>query len=258
MQSFDAATGKQLWSASLVGQFFLNAMPSALGGKVYVTAAESGVTLYAFDESNGALLWTRNAQAGDDGGPAVTPTGVYVAGPQQAFAYDPNNGNLLWSNLLGGDGGGGAVPVVAGGLAFMPDGFGSYNGQVINASSGAVAGSYVADCPPAITATTGYFLQQGTLRGLQLSNNQILWSFAGDGSLTTSPIAVNGYVFIGSSSGNLYGLDASTGVQVWKQSLGTAIPQGATWGHSMPYSGMNAGDGLLVVPAGNTLTAFRL
>jgi len=40
--------------------------------------------------------------------------------------------------------------------------------------------------------------------------------------------------------------------------LGAEIPTGAFWGTPMPLSGLSAGDGLLVVPAGNTLTAYRL
>lgn len=258
MEAYDAATGNKLWSAVIPGQYSLGAMPSALNGKVYITESGVGTTLYCFDEANGALLWTQTSDAGSDGGAAVTATGVYVAGPQEAFAFDPLTGQLKWSNLLGGDGGGGALPVVAGNLAFMPDGFGTYNGQVLDAFSGALKGNYVADCPPAITPTTGYFLQQGTLRGIALANNQILWSFAGDGGLTTSPMAVNGFVFIGSSSGKLYGLNAATGSQVWVQDLGAAIPRGAGWGHGLPFSGMNAGDGLLIVPAGTTMTAFKL
>jgi PQQ-like domain len=46
-------------------------------------------------------------------------------------------------------------------------------------------------------------------------------AFAGDGQLATAPIVVNNYVFIGSQSGNLYALDASTGqwsrTMFWKR-----------------------------------------
>ncbi len=66
---------------------------------------------------------------------------------------------------------------------------------------------------------------------------------------------VNQYVLIGSSSGNLYALDGSTGHQVWQVTLGSAVGSGAA---SLPMSGLAAGDGLLVVPAGTKVTAYTL
>lgn len=258
MQAFDAGTGKQLWSASLPNQYAFRSLPVAMNGRVYTTEAGGGVTTYAFDGSTGSLLWSKLTDAGDFGGPAVTSFGVYVAGPQQAYAFDPVSGALVWKYLQGGTGGGGAIPVVTNNFAFMPDGFGSYSGHVLDPKNGSLKGTFLADCPPAITDTVGYFLQSKTLRGIALDSNTILWSFAGDGSLTTSPIVVNGYVFVGSSTGNLYALDATTGGQLWVKNLGAIIPSGASWTHGIPFSGLGAGNGLLAVPAGNTLTTFRL
>jgi outer membrane protein assembly factor BamB len=96
------------------------------------------------------------------------------------------------------------------------------------------------------------------LVGLNLYNYSVVWSFSGDGGLVTSPIVVDNYVFIGSSSGNLYGLNATTGAQAWQVNVGAPIPGGAGWGAGLQLSGLSAGDGLLVVPAGNSLTAYQL
>lgn len=258
LQAFDAATGASKWSAMLPGQYALGAAPTAANGIVYATESGVGVTLYAYDERNGNLLWNQLLMAGDDCAPAVTADGVYVTYPQIAADFDPLTGASRWMKLDGGDGGGGGIPVVANGVVYAPNGFGTYSGQVLDAKTGALLGSYVADNPPAIGSQSGCFLQGGTLRGITLANNTILWSFAGDGHLVTSPILVNNYVFIGSSSGNLYALDVQTGAQVWQQNLGAAIPYGASWGSRIPLSGLSAGNGLLVVPAGNTLSAFAL
>jgi outer membrane protein assembly factor BamB len=77
--------------------------------------------------------------------------------------------------------------------------------------------------------------------------------------LVTSPIVVNNYVFVGSTSGNLYGLDATTGALLWTQSMGAPIPGPENGGYAFQgYSGLSAGDGLLIVPAGNTVTAYVL
>lgn len=258
LQAFDAATGAFKWQSTLPDQYELNAAPTAANGTVYATATGFGTTLYAFDESTGHLRWKELIASGDFCSPAVTSSGVYVTYPMIAAAYDPLTGTKLWLDNSGGDGGGGATPVVANDVVFAPTGSGTYNGQTIDAISGAPIGSYIADNPPAIGTTAGYFLQGGTLRGLSLASSRELWSFVGDGALVTSPILINGVVFEGSSSGHLYGIDATTGALLWTQTLGAPIPWGAGWGAGLPLSGMGAGAGLLVVPAGNTLTAFKL
>ena len=258
MQAYEAATGQLKWSTLLAGQYSFSAPPTAAHGHVYAAGAGSGGTLYAVDQSNGVMAWTRSVANGDSSIPAVSSDGVYVTYPCNTYAFRPPTGEQTWLDRTGCSGGGGATPVVANGVLYAPNGFGSYNGSTFNAATGALLGAYAADNPPAIGAQAGFFLQSGTLRGISLANNTVQWSFAGDGTLVTSPIAVNQVVFIGSSSGRLYGVDATSGQQVWVQDLGAAIPAGAGWGARMPISGLSAGNGLLVVPAGNTLTAFSL
>ena len=63
----------------------------------------------------------------------------------------------------------------------------------------------------AISTTNAFILNNSTLQGIALSNNQVLWSFAGDGTLTNAPA-----------------------------------------------TGLSAGDGLLIVPAGNKVIAYVL
>ena len=86
------------------------------------------------------------------------------------------------------------------------------------------------------------------------SDYSTTWSFRGDGGCVTSPIIVDQAVFVGSSSGQVYALDAATGAQLWTANAGSAISAG----NGNVISALAAGDGLLVVPAGNTLSAFTL
>jgi outer membrane protein assembly factor BamB len=200
-------------------------------------------------------VWSQQVQNGDNSAPAVTADGVYVTYPCWSYDFRPATGESIWNNNTGCEGGGGATPVVANGLLYSPNGVSGYNGGIFNAESGASGGTYVADSPPAFSATMGYYLQGGTLRGITVINNTVMWSFAGDGQLAGSPIVVNQYVFIGSASGNLYALDGSTGQQMWQVSLGSAIDATV---YQMPMSSLAAGDGLLVVPAGTRVTAYTL
>ncbi|HEU4382346.1 MAG TPA: PQQ-binding-like beta-propeller repeat protein [Anaeromyxobacteraceae bacterium] len=258
MQAFDAASGALRWSTLLAGQYAFSSAPTAANGLVFAAGAGYGGTLYAVDAGNGAIAWTMPVANGDSSIPAVTADGVYVTYPCQTYDFRPATGALLWHDDTGCSGGGGATPVVANGVIYAPNGFGSYDGFTFDARTGALLGSYAADNPPAIGAQMGFFLQNGTLRGITLADSTIRWSFAGDGTVVTSPIGVSQYVIVGSSSGKLYALDGTTGTQVWTANLGAALPPGAGWGARMPFSGLGAGDGLLVVPAGNTLTAYTL
>jgi outer membrane protein assembly factor BamB len=253
IEALDPASGQMLWSAVLSGTYGYSSGVTAANGLVFTAG-------YALDEKTGATAWSGGGGGGGGGDstPAVTADGVYFAYPCTAFALRPATGETIWSNNTGCSGGGGGTPVVANQLLYAPNGFGTYNGSVFNAENGSVAGAYVSDNPGAFTTTTGYFLQSGTLRGVTLSNSTVLWTFAGDGQLVTSPIAVNQYVVIGSSSGNLYALDGATGHQVWQVTLPAALPPGAGWGAGLPLSGLAAGDGLLVVPSGTKLTAYTL
>lgn len=257
MQAFDPATGNALWSTALTGQYEFNAPPVAAQGIVATQGAGSGSTIYALNESNGAMAWTRGTDAGGFGTVAMSVDGLYESQPCQTYDFALATGLPVWFQNTGCDGGGGATPVVANGAVYSPIGS-VYDGTLYAAETGTVLGTFAADVAPAVTATTAYMLQSKTLRSIAVSNNQVNWSFAGDGALVTSPIVVNNYVFVGSSNGNLYAVDATTGAQLWTQKFSAAIPGSPAYAAFLPYTGLAAGDGLLVVPNGTSVTAFLL
>jgi outer membrane protein assembly factor BamB len=254
IEAYDAQSGSQLWSTLLTGQYSFSGGLTAANGFVYAGGAGSGGTLYAVDQTTGAIAWTQSVQNGDNSTPAITADGVYVTYPCWTYDFRPATGESIWNNNTGCEGGGGATPVVANQTVYSPNGTSGYNGSTYNAETGALIGTYSADSPSAFSATTGYFLQGGTLRGISVANNTVLWSFAGDGQLTGAPIAVNQYVFISSASGNLYALDGATGQQTWKVTL----PAPVDWQLAVPLSGLSAGDGLLVVPTGTKVATYVL
>lgn len=249
LQALDANTGAVEWSTNLTGRYIFSGMPTAEDGTVYAITEGS---LNAVTESIGTVLWT----AGVDGlnaTPAVTADGIYTTYPCLTFDLRPATGEIVWQSSPNcGSSGGGSMPAVANQLVYAANTLSGYSGNIFNAETGAIEGSYSADTPPAFGATTGYFLQSGTLRGVTIANNTVQWSFTGDGQLSGAPIAVNQYVFIGSGSGNLYALDGTTGTQVWKVTLAAPIDANPA------FSGLAAGDGLLIVPSGTNVTAYTL
>ena len=72
MKAFDAGSGTLLWSVNLPDQYAVTSAPTAVNGIVFIGGAGSGGTVYAVDETNGAVLWTMPVENGDSSSPAVT------------------------------------------------------------------------------------------------------------------------------------------------------------------------------------------
>jgi outer membrane protein assembly factor BamB len=49
----------------------------------------------------------------------------------------------------------------------------------------------------------------------------LLWNYTTGFSVGSSPAVVNGVVYIGSGDGNVYALDAKSGVKLWNYTTGT-------------------------------------
>ena len=253
LMAINASTGEPLWSVR-AGSYGSAFPPVAANGFVYVGG------LSAFDEQTGAPAFLYYGQT--SAAPAVTADGVYISPSCQALDLQPVLWKFRWQSNATCDGAGGNVPVVAGGLMFAPIGVGaaSYTGNLYASETGQQLGTFATDVPPAVSPTSALLLRSSTLRNYSLATGQTTWSFSGDGKLTTPPLVVSNFVFVGSSGGNLYALDAGSGALLGTVNLGQAIA-GPQTGQVPVYSslpGMSAGDGLLIVPAGNTLHAFRL
>ncbi|HET7176804.1 MAG TPA: PQQ-binding-like beta-propeller repeat protein [Gammaproteobacteria bacterium] len=254
LQAYDAGSGALDWSTTLSGQYEFELAPTAADGTVYAVGAGLDATLYAVDESTGTLKWTQDINSGIST-PAVSADGVYTTSECETFDLRPATGEVIWHNSACGGGPEGTTPVVAGQLLYDPDQSSGFSGDVLNAETGDKVDVYLADSPPAFTSTMGFFLHDRTLSGVTLTDDKAQWTFTGDGELQGSPLAVDQYVFIGSATGNLYAVDSTTGLQAWNVSLGAAVDIGDG---SMQITGLAAGDGLLIVPAGTKVIAYTL
>jgi len=99
-----------------------------------------------------------------------------------------------------------------------------------------------------------YTLENGNLVAVDPSGSPDRWTFS-NGNLVTAPVVNGGVVFVGSSDGTVYGVSASSGTKVWAGTAGATIA-GPDEQNADVLVGIAVGGGLLVVPAGNALTAF--
>lgn len=256
LEAFDPLTGAQQWATQLPYQWAFTSAPTAADGYVYTAGAGSGGTLYAVSESTGAVAWTASVMNGDESSPVVTSSGVYVSyACQQTYDFNPTTGALIWHHATSCEGGGGKTAALSGNELYVRDP--TLGDVILDASTGAVVGSFSAGPIPAFSGSTGYFLSGGTLSAQSTAKHGANWSFSGDGGLDTAPLVANGVVYEGSSSGNLYALSADRGALLWSGNTGSAILGPDEQNVSQPLTGMAVGEGMLLVPATDTLVAYQ-
>jgi outer membrane protein assembly factor BamB len=255
LSAYDAATGASKWTVDLPGQYAFSSAPTAINGMVYLGGAGSGGTMYAVSQATGQVVWTAPVANGDNSSPAVDSNRVYVTyACHSDYAFDPLSGSQLWHYSTGCSGGGGKTPVVAAGFVFSRD---SANGVLLNAASGTIAGSFNASTAPAVGNGKAYMVSGGTLTAVNESGaGTNAWTFAGDSKLNTAPLLIGDLLFEGSSTGNLYAINPNDGSTVWTGNVGTSIDRPDEQNVSQPLTGLAAGQGTLIVPAGSKLVAY--
>ncbi len=254
LQALDARTGAIEWAVALPGQYAFSSAPTYRAGLVFAGGAGTGGTVYGVSALDGRVLWTQPVANGDNSSPAVSDTGVYVSyACTQAYGFAPATGAPLWHYAGPCSGGGGKTTVLSNNRLWTRD---SSGGTVFNASTGALLASFGAGPAPAFDGQVGFFLSGGVLKARNAVSQALLWSFAGDGLLSTAPIVVNGYVYVGSTAGHLWALDETTGLPVWDDNVGAPITYPDEHNVSQPLTGLGAGQGLIVVPASNLLVAY--
>ena len=260
MFAYDAASGKQLWSVALPGQYFFTSPPTALNGVVYTGGAGSGGTVYAVRETDGKVLWTGSVENGDGSSPAVSSNGVYVSyACPQSYRFNPATGALVWHYSGPCEGGGGLTPVLyQGGLYVRDSFFVPHNGTILNANTGAVLGYFDSVYPPVFSDGTAFYTQTNSLTAMDVETGEVYWTAApatGD-SYTISPVIVNGVVYVGTALGNVLGYKTSSGKKVVSTYVGYPVI-GSEYNVSNPPVGMGAAQGVLVVPAGTHVVALK-
>lgn len=254
LRSFSAATGALEWSIMLQGGQPYSAPPTAANGIVYVGGA---ARLNAVEAATGKVLWSSEVASGDFSSPAVSGDGVFVSYPCHAYKFDLYSGESLWHYDDGCAGGGGTTTVYANGELFARRTTSMGQDRIFNADTGTIAGPFESDVAPAFTESTGFFLHDGTLQAIDQASRNSLWTFVGDNALLTAPIVINDTVVIGSYLGTVFALDASNGNVVWSGAAGGQIERPGEQTLD-PVVGLGAGEGYLVVPAGNRLTAWQV
>jgi len=261
MYAFNAKTGKQIWAATLNGQYLFSSPPTAGNGMVYTGGAGSGGTVYAVREKNGSVVWTGSVENGDSSSPVVTKNGVFVSySCPQTYDFNPKSGGQIWHFSGQCEGGGGATMALYRGLLYVRDTYNySTNSIILKASDGSMVGGFNTTFIPAFLNNTGFYATSSTLSAVDLMSGNSIWAAAppsGD-SYASPPVVVNGVVYVGTANGLVIGYKGSNGTQRASVSVGAGISAFDGGGYSSPLAGLNAAQGMIVVPAGTYVVALQ-
>jgi outer membrane protein assembly factor BamB len=246
--AFNPSNGAIIWTQSLdssgnsAGTF--QSPPTAYGGQVYLSSSSA---TYALNETTGATVWIAS---GGGPTPAVDSAGVYD-NPGCSQEYNPSNGLVIWT-AASRDCFNFTASALGDGKVIASD----YT--ILEASNGYELGTIQYETGPGTPAVTGGVLYTSTYNsGLEAIGDDgvgsVLWTFSpASGYLATPPVVAGNVVYVGSSSGEVYALDAATGAQIWSQ----AVDDTLSWSTGPDPSGLAVADQALVVPSDNALTVF--
>ena len=201
------------------------------------------------------LKWTSSVENGDDSSPVVTSGGVFVSyACPQTYDFDPTNGKTIWHYSGPCEGGGGSTPVVLSGLLFVGDSQESaYNGLVLNAKKGNVAGSFNAAFSPAFAHNLGFFVNYTTLEAQGIPKLKQVWSvkLPSSDSYNSQALVVGNIVYLATYANKLVGYDVFNG----KQKVQMKLSKNGFYRHA--GAGLAYGDGELIVPNGKYSIGFK-
>jgi len=249
IRTFNAISGAPEWQVQMdPNQTFDAQHPVAFGGTLYTTVFGTAATLFAHDETSGALKWSA-ASAG--GLPAASAEGLFAfdaCGNGTAINHD---GSSKWKQ-------GSDEPCYPSSTAVLFEHTlyetleSASNNALVDTRTGNALGTFVSNTPPALGHGIELTSVGNTLQAKPLVSGATAWSFAPEeGDVLAPGFIVSGTVFVGSSIGTLYALDATTGKVAWSENTGTAF---ATVGQSR--LNIAAAHGVLVITAGEELIAY--
>ena len=167
LSSFNATTGTPGWSVQLHNLGYAISPPTAINGIVYVNTGDGSA---AVTEANGNILWTQFGSV--HSAPTVSPDGVFLSGPCDAYKLDPLLGTVLWHFAEGCSGGGGKTAAFANNSLYerqLSSPSGGFGNVVLDAASGVQTGTFNAGVIPAFSATASFMLYGGQLTATSLS-----------------------------------------------------------------------------------------
>jgi outer membrane protein assembly factor BamB len=198
--------------------------PVLAGNTVYVGVEDSnfGNQLAALNSADGSIRWGAPLASTVSSTPVVTPDLICIRDDKSLYALR-TGGSALWQlPIPEGEAIVESTPSIANGVVYVAGGDKVF--YALNAQSGTVIWRTplkgVSASSPAVANGAVYFgtnYADGGIYALRTADGSQLWRVdGGSGGVDSSPVVVDSIVYIGSSQGIVYALDAATGKARWQ------------------------------------------
>lgn len=220
-----------LWTASVTGDVHEFPTPVVVDGMVYYPSNSGTDSLYALDAGTGELIWKQRVGGVSDDAATVLDGRIYIAS-DSIFCFDSLSGERFWAS--GDADWTGSTPVVMEGKVFCGTADQSEFTSTIyslNSSTGMQIWSkplsgYTASCISVwnemIFVPTFNDWNPTPLYALNAETGDVVWENSDNsaGYWDSSPVVVNGVIYINGVDGIARGIDAVSGSTVWESVVG--------------------------------------
>lgn len=278
LYALDAASGDLLWRSATDGPVYSS--PAVAGDMVFVGSMDG--YLYALDSATGKRRWryavgsrySSSRKIGLLSSPTVSEGHVYIGTMEGLLVLDAVSGERIWSydqnwrrtlprseaTVYSAPNEVSSSPALANGMVY----FGSLDGHLyaVDAAGGehrwnvALSTTERNDEFGFSTAWTANFhssplvvdgiLYVGSglnhVYALDAGSGQIHWQYTTDHVVNSSPALAEGVVYIGSDDGHLYALDASNGQLLWRHKTNGPVLSSPTAAGGVVYVGSADGN----------------
>ncbi|MCK5117517.1 MAG: PQQ-binding-like beta-propeller repeat protein [Candidatus Aegiribacteria sp.] len=218
-----------LWTAPVTGEFHEFPTPVIVDGIVYYPSNYGTDSLYALNAATGELIWKYWVGYSDD---AVTVKDGYLyIASDSLWCLDALTGEMIWATDEAD--GGGSTPFVVDGRMFA--GRCDYSSEIshvycFDAETGAeiwanmLSGTQMS-CMTVwngmVFVPTCYWENETPLYALDANTGSIIWenTDAYEGYWDSSPVVVDGDIYISGLDGKTRAIDAITGITVWEAEI---------------------------------------
>jgi len=214
-----------LWTAHVTGNNHEFPTPVVVDGIVYYPQDSTGDSLYALNAATGEILWTYRTGYTDD---AVTVKNGYLyTSSDSLWCLDALTGERIWAS--GEATGDASTPAVYGDAVFScSNNFAANSSTVysLDTETGDVnwtngVSGYAASCLTIWNDMLFMPTYRGPMYAFNASNGEIIWqnTDAQGGYWDSSPVIVDGYLYILGNDSRARAFDPLTGSMVWETSI---------------------------------------
>lgn len=208
---------KPLWTFKCEDE--IRASPAGDGRAIYVGAYDHNV--YAVNATSGEFLWKYPTEGGIVSRPAISDGVLYFGSEDhRLYALTARTGKLAWSYQTDGPIRSSPAALEQHVLVGSDDGFLHAVNVLSNRASWTVDAGKAVRSSPTISGDMVYFgNENGDLLCCDL-DGQTRWRFRTKRAITSSPLVVQGSVYVTSMDGVFYAVDAKSGWAIWRFRMG--------------------------------------